>query len=227
MLPVKNVYRASEFKHTDFLNSCRAPLIEDFLKVSPNYSDVLTGTNDWRSLDYAKQNAAYEENMITRPDSWNMLSMMSPGTVIAKEELRIQYPAAFKIVDYFGDSIVSAAYVSMEPQMIIRRHSDAAGKDATRVRVHIPLIIPKGDLGFECYAEEFHWDEIFAFNGQKAHSAWNFTDSRRLVFILDLLRSACDLPPAEAWYPGCNDGIPRFEKTERESAEWKKRYKRN
>ena len=178
-------------------------------------------------MDYKSQNAAYEEKVITRPGSWNILSFINIGTWTPKEEFRERYPTAFKIIDYFGDAIYSAAYIVMEPQMIIRRHSDSANKEATWIRVHIPLIVPEGDLGLECQGEQRHWDEIFAFNAQKAHSAWNFTDKRRLVIVVDLLRSACDLPPVEAWYPGCNDGIPRFEKTERESAEWKKRYKGN
>ena len=226
MLELKNIYHAHEIKYTDFLNSCRGGLVEDFLTQNPAYLEDSSVIN-YEYTKHLEQRNAYDANMITSPTGWNALGFKNMETQYVNEELRERYPTAFKILDYFGDEIKSASYSSMEPQMILRRHTGHENKEALRVRVHIPLIIPKGDIGFECHGKAVHWDDVFAFNNQKSHSAWNFTDSRRLVFIIDLLRSNCDMPPAAVWFPGCNDDAPRFEKTERESDEWKKRYKGN
>jgi len=73
--------------------------------------------------------------------------------------------------------------------------------------------VPQGDIGFEVEGEIVLWDDVFSFNNQKLHSVWNNTPERRLVLLLDLLRDTCDLPPAPAWTPGCNDGVSAFEKT--------------
>lgn len=224
MLELKNIYRADEFKFTDVLNSYRDGLVEDFLKQNPSYFNI-TDVPNYEITKHPEQSKAYINDMISNPNGWNTLGFKNMDNQKINESYRDRYPTAFKLLDYFGDDIMSGGYSSMEPQMILRRHTGHENKKALRIRVHIPLIIPKGDIGFECWGEAVYWDNVFAFNNQKAHSAWNFTDERRLVFILDLLRANCDMPPAPEWFPGCNDNAPRFEKTERESNEWKTRLK--
>ena len=40
------------------------------------------------------------------------------------------------------------------------------------------------------------WDEVWGFDNQSLHSAWNYTNERRLVFIFDLDRNFLGLPSA-------------------------------
>lgn len=221
MLDLKNVYRGREIKFYDFLKEKIKPLREEFLKHNPTWltSDCIDFNRDTGEF----YDRAYQDGAINKKDSWNLFVFKTKFTnTVIKQELRDQFPAAFSIIDFFGDDCTSATYSSFEPNLILRRHTGFENREAKNIRVHIPLIIPTGDLGLEVHGEEVHWEDIFAFNNQKAHSAWNLTNHRRLIFILDLKRTACDMPPAPAWFPGCNDDAPRFPKTETEGEIWQK-----
>ena len=79
-------------------------------------------------------------------------------------------------------------------------HTAPGNRDTKRLRIHIPLIIPKNtgwkQLGFESEGTRMVWDEVWGFDNQSLHSAWNYTNERRLVFIFDLDRDFLGLPPA-------------------------------
>ena len=217
MLELKNIYRGREVKFYDFFMEHKQALIDDFLKQNPTYKDVNA------TLPFAS--VPYQDGAINIEDAWKHVPIKESLTSIVVEENRPKYPTGFKLLEHFGDACSGLAYLSMEPGMILRRHTCPENKEAKRIRIHIPLIIPEGDIGFEVHAEEIRWDDIFAFNNQKAHSAWNLTSQRRLIFLIDMNRDACDMPPAPVWFPGCNDDAPRFEKTETESEVWQNSIK--
>jgi hypothetical protein len=127
---------------------------------------------------------------------------------------RENFPTAYThILDRFPDCIF-ATYGVMMPHSVIVRHTGAENRNGKYIRIHIPLIVPEGDIGFEVACEEVDWSDIFGFNNQKLHSAWNNTEHPRLVFVFDILRSTCDLPLGIPWSKEDNDLTPRFPKTE-------------
>ena len=66
------------------------------------------------------------------------------------------------------------------------------------VRCHIPLIVPQGDIKFEIERSIIiDWSNVFAFDNQCEHSAWNNSSHRRLVFLIDLHRSIVNWPAYE------------------------------
>ena len=217
MLELKNIYRGREVKFYDFFMEHKQALIDDFLKQNPTYKDV-NATQPFASVEY-------QPGAINIENAWQVVPIKKILTSTIVEENRPKYPTGFKLMEHFGDDCTGLGYISMAPGMILRRHTGPENKDAKRIRIHIPLIIPEGDVGFEVHGEIVRWDDIFSFNNQKAHSGWNLTNERRLVFLLDINRDICDLPPAPAWFPGCNNNAPRFEKTETESEVWQNSIK--
>ena len=111
------------------------------------------------------------------------------------QETISQYPTAMKIIAEYGDDCPIANYSLLGPNSKINRHTDVENRDGDFIRIHIPLIIPKGDIYFEVFGEIVTWDDIFAFNNQFAHSAYNNTPNWRLCFLIDIKRTRAGLPP--------------------------------
>ena len=199
--------------------SLRDNLIRDFFKQHPNHA----GQDNWKT------------NYLTIPDGWGMSvlkynhinekdnyedkkeqSDYRMGLIKNHEENKIKYPTAFeKIIEYWGDNCNVAAYLTLHPGTILKRHTDDDNRNNQFIRIHIPLIIPKGDTGIEIYGEQTEWNDLFAFNNQKIHSVWNLSDKPRLIFLLDLKRSICNIPPGEPWNKERDElNAPCFPKTE-------------
>lgn len=107
------------------------------------------------------------------------------------------FPTAYSLVKEYWDDCPIASYSYLAPQSIIHRHTGPENRTGEYIRIHIPLIIPPGDVFFEVDGEERQWDDIFAFDNQLAHSAHNLTDEHRLIFLIDIRRSRIGLPPGQ------------------------------
>jgi hypothetical protein len=198
----KNIFYRQELPVADQLMSYRDALLSEFLayhtdffdgdfsKGSPveskyGVTDYITNTNDWRAT-----NIKY-----SRDDKIHYIS---------DDEAEF-FPTAMRIVNYLGDDCPVCTYSVMEPQTIIKRHvgpdhyfqDGANNRQVEFLRIHMPLIIPDGDVYFEVAGEEVRWTDIFAFDNQRLHSAYNLTDQRRLVFIIDIRRSRIGMPAGE------------------------------
>jgi hypothetical protein len=106
-----------------------------------------------------------------------------------------KYPTAMKLIDEYGEDCLFAAYSLLGPDSKINRHTDPENRNGEFIRIHIPLIVPKGKVYFEVLGEIVTWDDIFAFNNQFVHSAHNNTPDWRLCFVIDIRRSRIGLPP--------------------------------
>jgi aspartyl/asparaginyl beta-hydroxylase (cupin superfamily) len=209
MLTLKNIYRGDEVKFYNVFKSLQDSLLGDFLKAHPDFQ---TNSNFTSVGHYQNPTGANNKLYSGDKDSaWKVSPIKANGGMVpSSKEL---YPTAYNLVTDFNDICTIGTYSILEPNTVIFRHTDVENRDAKTIRIHIPLYIPKGDAGFEVEGEVIEWTDVFSFNNQKLHSAWNNTNERRLVLLLDLCRTACDLPPAPAWYPGINDMVPVFEKT--------------
>lgn len=209
MIELKNIYRGHEIKFYNQLKKFQKKLLEDFITAHPEFF-----TDQAIKSMFTYQNPNGTNDVLyksKKSESWKVAGIKVFGKI--NEARRDMYPTAYKLVESFGDQCYMATYSLIEPHTVIIRHSDAEFREGSTIRIHIPLYVMPGDVGFEVEGEVVGWDDIFAFNNQKLHGAWNNTDHRRLVFLLDLYRSACDLPPVQLWYPGMNNNIPPFEKT--------------
>ena len=82
----------------------------------------------------------------------------------------------------------------MEAGGIIEPHTDIENPLHDTIRIHIPLIIPEGDAELEAEGVKTKWTDLFAFDNGAMHSAYNKTNKRRLIYILDIKRSFLALP---------------------------------
>lgn len=210
-MEVKNIYRGREIKFYDELMALREDLITDFFNAHPEYTDL----KDWGGDHYT-------------PGGWKLapIKYPSPGNkgnqdaieAMTRETLKIaeeRYPTVYKhILQRFGDACIVVGYAVLWPGTTLKRHTGDENRQAMNIRIHIPLIVPEGDIGMEIYGEEIDWSDLFAFDNQKIHSVWNWTDKPRLILLLDLLRETCDLPQGEPWTQESEDRAPRFPKTE-------------
>jgi hypothetical protein len=112
-----------------------------------------------------------------------------------------KYPTAHNLVKEYGDFCPIANYSILSPQTILHRHSGPENREGKYLRIHIPLIIPEGDVFLEASGEEVTWDNIWGFNNQHTHSAYNMTDEWRVVFMIDLDMAHIGMEPQAAFDP--------------------------
>ena len=115
-----------------------------------------------------------------------------------KPETRQHFPTAVELTEKWGDDCIVSGYSILDPQSAIERHSDQENRSNKFLRIHIPLIVPEGDIFFEVGGYEIDWQDIFGFNNQLLHSAHNLSTQRRVSYILDIRRQALGIP----------DGVP-------------------
>lgn len=130
-------------------------------------------------------------------------------SLIIDEAQGKKWPTAYELVKEFGKDCQSSTYSVLMPHSKIDRHTGPENKTGEFIRIHIPLIVPAGDLFLECLGEEITWDDVWGFNNQLTHSAYNNTDEYRLVFLIDLRRTAIGLDPGVSYDP--NFGTELFE----------------
>lgn len=189
----------NELPFAKFLNSFRDSLVKDFTRTGPTLDSVEYAKP---VLEQGELGLNYQEKLTTNgvPDitAWRALpfkykrrekiDFTLPANVVAK------FPTAAKIVRHFGDKKCNTAmYSLLAPRTVIKEHRDGEDLERQFVRVHIPLVVPEGDCYFQIDNQQHKWDNIWAFDTQEPHSAYNNTDQWRLVFIMDLKRSEVGL----------------------------------
>lgn len=97
-----------------------------------------------------------------------------------------RFPTAYNLVKSYGEHCPIASYSILAPQTTLHRHSGPENREGKYIRIHIPLIIPEGDIFLEASGEEVTWDNIWGFNNQHSHSAYNFSDEWRVIFLIDI-----------------------------------------
>jgi len=144
-----------------------------------------------------------EDETVSNPGGWRVdVARYTHQDANVKYDMDLthreqHYPTVDLILKEFGVDCIIANYSYLAPQTQIHRHTGIENRTGEFIRIHIPLIIPKGDVFFECNDVEVTWDDIFGFNNQLVHSAHNLTDEGRLVFLLDIRRSSIGMPPGE------------------------------
>lgn len=118
-------------------------------------------------------------------------------TVELSEEHRRKYPTACALTDKWSDHIT--CYSVITPQSVIERHTGPENWDALYVRVHLPLIVPQGDIFFEVEGVEITWADIFGFDNSLPHSAYNNSDHLRLIFMIDVRRDLLGVEPGKPY----------------------------
>jgi hypothetical protein len=197
----KNIYIAEELPITDYLMTFRDDLIKDFLAYHTDFdqetmSKVIDVRPGGRNHDHLK----------TSKSAWRsqpLLYRYTPDGITLEryKEFDNNFPTAVKIIEEFNSNLGIVLYSILEPNSSILRHTGIENRTGEYLRIHLPLIVPPGDIFLEVNGEEITWDKPFGFNNQKVHSAHNHTPHRRLVFLIDIKRSFLGLPPGKPWRP--------------------------
>lgn len=119
----------------------------------------------------------------------------------ANDQIAKKYPTAYNLVSSYGEFCPMASYSILAPQTILYRHTGPENRSGKYIRIHIPLIIPEGDLFLEASGEEVTWDNIWGFNNQHAHSAYNNSDQWRVIFMIDLDMEHIGMTPCPPYDP--------------------------
>jgi aspartyl/asparaginyl beta-hydroxylase (cupin superfamily) len=130
--------------------------------------------------------AYFNHAMVFPPKSWKTLGLYFWSWHIHRNLKAC--PRTVGILSRIPD-LLSASLSVLEPGSNINPHQ---GDTNAVIRVHLPLIVPGGlpDCGFQVGDEARPWreGEAMLFLDAKTHFAWNRTDRRRYVLILDVLR---------------------------------------
>jgi hypothetical protein len=126
------------------------------------------------------------------------------------EHARKNFPTACALTEKWADNSGMVGYSILEKNTIIHRHTGRENRDNEFVRIHVPLLVPPGDIFFECEGVEIDWSDIWGFNNQLIHSAHNRTDKRRLIFLIDISRKAIGLPDDPPYDPERELKVPEF-----------------
>lgn len=193
----KSIWLREEIPIADELLALAPKLLEEFLAY---HTDFVQG-------DFAKgvpyQNPVFSTDPYkNRPDAWKIdpLRYTNPrhNLVIDKtkdKDVQGRFPTAAALTAKYGDACPVSGYSILEHNAVIQRHTGVENRDGLYVRIHIPLLIPPGDIFFEVEGVEIDWSDLFAFDNQFIHSAYNYTDHRRLVYLLDLHRDVLGIEP--------------------------------
>jgi hypothetical protein len=197
----KNIYRRHELPQdiVEYLESKKDALLKEFLDYHPDFVDgefkkgvpfvhadpnidvteVTGNAYAWKmtfvKYNFARKNISFEMDKDVKP----------------------LFPVACEIAEHFGDICPIATYSVLEANSKIDRHTGPENRENDYIRIHLPLLVPEGDIFFEVLDEEITWESIFGFDNQKPHSAWNHSPHRRLVYFVDLKRTAIGLPQGE------------------------------
>lgn len=193
-MTIKNIYRREDLGHyADYFMSFREQLTQDFLKFSPDY---INGTfKEGHPVPQAEPILNNFDDWLSTPVKY----VFDNVNVSASPESAVHLKTAIELVKQYGDDCPIANYSVIKPNSCIFRHTGPENRSGEFVRVHIPLIVPQGDIFFEVGGEIVRWDDIFAFNNEVVHSAHNHTPHWRLVFLIDIRRNRIGLPPGRPY----------------------------
>ena len=219
------IYRRHEIPVADYLMSFREKLTEEFLAGFNSLEEVFANERCVRTLGWDHQGyngVKNQQNVDPIPletfdqetnqfkenlNSWKNLALKYETRTptwaddqkydLEKEnpEWATQYPTAMYLTKKYGEYCPISLYSVIGPRTILHRHTGPENRSGKYIRIHIPLIVPKGDIFLEVNGEKVDWSDLVGFNNQLAHSSWNLSNEYRLNFMIDLDREFIGLPP--------------------------------
>lgn len=217
------IWHRKELPIFEELLSFKEGLIRDFMTGHANLKDAIfaqsENTISIENYDNTQMNMAEGMLVVRDPETlkwstdftaWQSVGLKNvikiDGKLEAYEEMPadrlVNYPTCKAMMDKYGDDLFGLVYSSIGPYSILQRHVGPENIDGEYIRIHIPLIVPPGDIFLEVQNQEVTWNDIFGFNNQYLHSAHNYSNEWRMIMIVDLSRKACGLPPGRKFSEG-------------------------
>lgn len=221
---MKKIWRGNEIPVAEYLMSHQTALREEFLAGTASVKEACekyaTDALDLRVFGVSiEESTGYKGIVSKNADSgefeFNLEGWKSIQFKYARHDNLVdfeinrsdndrvakRYPTAWNLVKQYGDCCPCASYSILAPQTVLNRHTGPENRTGEYIRIHIPLIIPDGDLFLEASGEEVTWDNIWGFNNQHAHSAYNNSDDWRVIFMIDLHMAHIGMTPCPPFDP--------------------------
>lgn len=119
-------------------------------------------------------------------NSWQVYRLFQfPGG----ERLDAQCRACPRTAELIGQCFPrhgAAGYSVLRPHTNIFPHEGYAG---SFLRCHLGLAVPEGDCALQVAGEKRQWQNggVLIFDDRVTHSAWNHTDEKRVVLLVDFI----------------------------------------
>ena len=157
----------------------------DWVKIVEDNWGVIAG-EVLAFLEKNKIKPYFNESLVTNKKSWKTSAFFFWNWIFLKNSK--QCPQTIRILKNIP-GIVSASISILESDITIKPHR---GDTNTIIRGHLPIKIPHElpICGFQVNDEQRSWVEgkILLFNDSAKHSAWNHSNKRRVVLIIDIMR---------------------------------------
>jgi hypothetical protein len=180
------------------------PIAEELMALAPALKkEFLDYHTDFIDGDF-KNGKSYRgaSFLHSYEDAWKIdhikYSYPEKGILISEVDnpvIQSRFPTAVELTRKWGNDCPISTYSILEKNAVIKRHAGIENRSGEYIRIHIPLLVPEGDIFFEIEGVEIDWSDIFAFDNQFIHSAHNYSNRRRLVFLFDLKRSVLGIEP--------------------------------
>jgi Aspartyl/Asparaginyl beta-hydroxylase len=208
----KTIWLREEIPIADELLALAPKLTEEFLQY---HDDFIVG--DFKNGKPYSNPHLPVSSVPSRAEAWKIdpLKYTYPLKNVAwhlfkDNDIRNRFPTAVALTEKYGTDCPISSYSIIEANAIIQRHTGPENRDNEFLRIHIPLIIPEGDIFFEVEGIEIDWSDLFGFDNQKIHSAHNHSPHRRLVYLIDISRTRLGIPIGEKYNPIREGQIPPF-----------------
>lgn len=159
---------------------------EKFFEIKNELLKILNETNYEKDFFEAWcEKELYDES---NPEGWQVAPLIINGKHIPNNLKKV--PFLLKILDQIK-GIVTASYSLLKPNTWIVPHRGYENYSDKILRLHIGLIIPKGDVGLRVNKIQTKWVEGkgIIFDDSMIHEAWNYTEENRYVLIIDFARN--------------------------------------
>ena len=173
----------SDDDHIGFYDNAIFPWVDI---LESNYLTIKNEVQEYITKNEEEIKPYFNKNLVTKEKSWKTFAFFFWNWKVNKNIE--QCPETYKVLKNIPN-IVSASISILEPGVQIKHHR---GDTNAIVRSHLALVSPIGlpDCGFEVNEQKIGWEEgkVFIFNDAAKHTAWNHSDKRRYVLLIDVMR---------------------------------------
>lgn len=156
---------------------------ENILKE--NYPEIRKELS-WLTAHSEEMTPYFDETLQFPPKNWKTISFCVWGMKI-HENLR-RFPTIARLLSEVP-GLISCSFSLLEPHSRIKPHY---GETNSIFRVHMGIKVPAGlpECGFKVNGEARPWHEgeLLVFLDSNVHEAFNDSDERRYVLIMDIVR---------------------------------------
>jgi hypothetical protein len=189
------IWTKEEISIADELMEIAPKLRDEFLDYHKDFDTTFS-----KGISYAAANPLTILNEQEK-ESWKVegLRYICPSQKVEQNlflnpKISAAFPTATELTKKYINHCGCSGYSILDPGGIIEPHTDIENTLHNTVRIHIPLIIPEGDAMFDAEGVKTKWTDLFAFDNGSMHSAYNKTNKRRLIYIIDITRTFLSLP---------------------------------